>query len=320
MRVAITVDPNIPVPPLHYGGIERIVDFLARGLVGRGHQVTIFDRTPSRWLRPDQTMVTGDILDADAISAALKDREVVYHLAAVADIDEALNTPREAVQVNIMGTLNLLEAARTQRLKRFVFASSIYVFSNQGSFYRTTKQACENLIHDYFERFGLEYTVLRFGSLYGPRADRSNGVYRMLTQALTERRMEYYGSGEEVREYIHVLDAAALSGDVLAPEFANQYIHLAGRERMTSRDMLTMIREIMGGDVELKFGATSPQGHYVQTPYNYTPKLGRRLTRNTYIDLGLGLLDYLPQIDYARSAGPPMGGSESKVKSEKAKS
>jgi UDP-glucose 4-epimerase len=301
------------------GGSGFLGSHIADALSDAGHQVTIFDRAPSRWLRPDQTMVTGNILDADTTTDALKDCDVVYHLAAVADIDEALNTPREAVEVNIMGTLNLLEAARTQRLKRFVFASSIYVFSNQGSFYRTTKQACENLIHDYFDRFSLEYTVLRFGSLYGPRADRSNGVYRMLTQALTERRMEYYGSGEEVREYIHVLDAAALSGDVLAPEFANQYIHLTGRERLTSRDMLTMIREIMGGDVELKFRATSPQGHYVQTPYNYTPKLGRRLTRNTYIDLGLGLLDYLPQID-ARSAGPPMDSSESKVKSEKEKS
>ena len=78
-----------------------------------------------------------------------------------------------------------------------------------------------------------------------------------------------------MREYIHVLDAAGMSVDVLAPEFANQFIHLAGRERMTSRDMLNMISEIMGGDIELNFQATSPAGHYVQTPYNYTPKLGR---------------------------------------------
>ena len=69
-----------------------------------------------------------------------------------------------------------------------------------------------------------------------------------------------------------------MSVEVLAPEFANQYIHLAGQERMTSRDMLDMIREMMGGDITLNFQATSPVGHYVQTPYNYTPKLGRRLT------------------------------------------
>ena len=66
---------------------------------------------------------------------------------------------------------------------------------------------------------------------------------------------------------------------------------------MTSRDMLKMINEILGGDIELNFQATNPVGHYMQTPYNYTPKLGRRLNRETYIDLGLGLLDCLQYID-----------------------
>jgi UDP-glucose 4-epimerase len=93
-----------------------------------------------------------------------------------------------------------------------------------------------------------------------------------------------------------------MSVDVLAPEFVNQYVHLTGRERMKSGEMLEMIREIMGGDVSLNFEATSPEGHYVQTPYNYTPKLGRRLARNTYIDLGLGLLDCLQHLDKEREA------------------
>src|SRR4029079_18872061 len=174
---------------------------------------------------------------------------------------------------------------------------------NQGSFYRTTKQACEHLVQDYHERFGLDFTVLRFGSLYGPRADQSNGVHHLLSQALAKRSIDYYGTGEEVREYIHVVDAAGMSVEVLGPEFANQFIHLAGQERMTSREMLGMIREMMGGDIALKFEGTSPVGHYVQTPYNYMPKLGRRLTRRTYIDLGLGLLDCLQHIDNNKSAG-----------------
>ena len=221
----------------------------------------------------------------------------------------AAEHPREAVEVNVMGTVNMLEAARLHGVRRFVLASSIYVYSAQGSFYRTTKQTCENLVHDYHEQFGLDFTVLRFGSLYGPRADRSNGVFQLLSQALQQRKIDHYGTGDEVREYIHVLDAAAMSIDVLAPEFANQFIHLTGRERMTSRDMLTMINEIMGGDIELNFQATSPAGHYVQTPYNYTPRLGQRLMRTTYIDLGLGLLDCLQHMDHQRDddTGPGPG-------------
>jgi UDP-glucose 4-epimerase len=243
-------------------------------------------------------MVIGSVLDAEAVKTAMEGCQAVYHLAALADINKAIHNPRETIEINIMGTLNMLEAAREHKIQRFVFASSIYVYSNQGSFYRTSKQACEHLIHDYHERFDLDFTVLRFGSLYGPRADEGNGVRRLLVQALSKSKIDYFGSGEEVREYIHVLDAAAMSVDVLADDFANQFIHLTGRERMTSRDMLAMINEIMGGKIELALNSSGQHGHYVQTPYNYTPKLGRRLMRSTYIDLGLGLLDCLQDLDH----------------------
>jgi len=277
---------------------------IADALSAAGHETVIFDLARSRWLQSNQRMFIGSVLDPEAVERALCDCDVVYHLAAMADISETMERPRDAVELNIMGTVNVLEAARTHHVRRFVFASSIYVYSNQGSFYRTTKQACENLIHDYHERWGLDFTVLRFGSLYGPRADSTNGVFQLLSQALSQRRIDHYGTGDEVREYIHVLDAAAMSVDVLAPEFANQFIHLTGRERMTSRDMLKMISEILGGDIELNFKATSPAGHYVQTPYNYMPKLGRRLIRQSYIDLGLGLLDYLQHLDHAERDEP----------------
>ena len=279
------------------GGSGFLGSHVADALSEAGHEVVIFDLHPSPWLRPDQVMVTGSVLDQDAIAKAAKGCGAIYHLAAIADINDAMHRPRQTVEVNVMGTLNLLEQAREQKISRFIFASSIYVYSNQGSFYRTSKQACEHLIHDYHERYGLEFTVLRFGSLYGPRADSSNGVHRLLTQALNNRRIDYFGTGEEVREYIHVLDAAAMSLDILSPEFANQFIHLTGRERMTSRDMLGMIREILGGDVAINLNSNGQVGHYVQTPYNYTPKLGRRLMRSTYIDLGLGLLDCLQDMD-----------------------
>jgi UDP-glucose 4-epimerase len=279
------------------GGSGFLGSHIADALSAAGHETVIFDLAPSPWLRADQKMVVGSVLDRDAVAASTRGCETIYHLAAMADIGDSLERPREAVEINVMGTVNMLEAARAAGVCRFVFASSIYVYSNHGSFYRTTKQACENLIHDYYERFGLEFTVLRFGSLYGPRADRTNGVFQLLSQALKERRIDHYGTGDEVREYIHVRDAAAMSVDVLEPEFANQFIHLTGRERMTSRDMLGMINEIMGGDIKLNFRATSPAGHYVQTPYNYTPRLGRRLMRTTYIDLGLGLLDCLQHMD-----------------------
>lgn len=271
---------------------SHIVDTLTQA----GHQVTVLDGRPSPYLAENQEMLVGDILDRDFLAKAVQGKDVVYHLAALADINTALNEPRRAVSVNIMGTLEVLEACRQADVPRLIYSSTIYVYSNQGSFYRTSKQAAEHLIFDYAERFGLEYTILRYGSLYGPRADASNSVFRMLKQALSEGRIDYAGTGKEVREYIHVADAAAMSVQALEQQYANQILHLMGRERMTTADMLEMIQEMMGGNIGLNFGSDTNVGHYTQTPYSYVPKLGRKLTQDTHIDLGLGLLDCLQRM------------------------
>lgn len=270
---------------------------VADALSKRGHEVVLFDRVVSPYAQDNQTMVCGDLTDIEAVAKAMTGCEAVYHLAGIADIGEAKDNPCETVRINILGTTNLLELARQRNVKRFVFASTIYVYSDHGSFYRTSKRACELLIEDYWEAYGVPFTILRFGSLYGPRANHFNSVHNMLRTALKEKRIDYRGTGVEIREYIHVLDAAAASADILAPEFQNENISLTGRERMSTRDMLEMIKEIMGGDIKLNFSENHAEGHYIQTPYNYTPKLGKKMVKETYIDLGLGLLDCIQDID-----------------------
>ncbi len=256
----------------------------------------IFDRCASPFLNGDQQMVIGDIRDLDSVAAAAQGCGAIFHLAALADIDEAINKPVDTIQINVGGTVNALEAARQAGVSRFVLASSIYVYSSKGSFYRTSKQASELLAQDYFERFGIPYTILRYGSLYGPRAGSDNAVYRLIRQALTEECLRYSGTGDEVREYIHVVDAAEASAEILDKNFENEIIHLMGRERIKTREMLDMINEMAGGHLSIETGKGSMQGHYVQTPYNYTPKLGKKLARTTYIDLGLGLLECMNEI------------------------
>ena len=283
------------------GGSGFLGSHIADSLSDTGHDVTIFDQIESSYLKPNQKMVCSDILDSNAVADAVKDHDVIYHLAGESDIGNSIEQPRNAIETNILGTLNVLEAIREFGAKRLVFASSIYVYSNQGAIYRTTKQTCEHLIQDYCEHFNVNNTILRFGSLYGPRAGETNGIYTLLSQALNKKSIEYYGSGDEIREYIHVFDAAAMSVEILADEFENQIIHLTGAERMTSREMVSMIKEILGGKIDIIFKEGRLHGHYVETPYNYTPKLGKRLRQNTYIDLGLGLLDCIRDMDLNNS-------------------
>ncbi len=279
------------------GGYGLIGSHVEDALSHAGHQVVIFDIRPSPYLRSDQTAVVGSVLDSEALARASEGCQAFYHFAAVADIGEANSKPVLAIEVNVMGTVKTLEAARQAGVKRYVLASSIYVYSQQGGFYRTSKQAAERLVENYFEHYALPFTVLRFGSLYGPRADLTNTVYRMVNQALNERRLTYEGSGREIREYIHVLDSAAAAVEILQADYENEIVHLTGHDRMTTRDMMEMIAEIVGGNVSLEMDTGAMEGHYVRTPYSYTPKLGRKLIRHTYIDLGLGLLDLLQHVD-----------------------
>lgn len=279
------------------GGSGFLGSHLADALTDAGFAVTIFDLKPSLWRRTEQEMIIGDIRDEEAVNHCLRGASYVYHLAGIADIGQASVSPKETVEHNIIGSTNVLEACLREKVKRLIYASTVYVYSQHGSFYRVSKQAVESLIEAYLERFGLEYTILRYGSLYGPRAQEWNGLKRYVTQAVKEGRITYRGSGEERREYIHVKDAACLSLSILAPEYANQCLTLTGSQILNSKELLHMIKEILGGKVELEFkpDARDPE-HYTMTPYRFTPREARKIVPSAFVDIGQGVLDLVEEV------------------------
>jgi len=283
------------------GGAGFLGSHLADELTSRGHKVAVFDRRASPYRQADQEQVVGDLLDFDLLQATLKGADYVYHLGALADLNAARTRPRETASINVLGTVNLLEAARLAKVKRFVFASTVYVYSDEGGFYRASKQAGEAYIEEYQRQYGLEYTVLRYGSLYGPRADESNGVYRLLRAAALEGRIRYDGRPDDAREYIHVADAARLSVDILAPEYANQHLVITGHYPMRARDLFTMFSEILGREIHVEY--VEPEvvdGHYRVTPYKFHPRVARKLTSTLYMDMGQGAIEVLEQIEHER--------------------
>jgi UDP-glucose 4-epimerase len=278
------------------GGSGFLGSHVADQLSDAGYQVRIYDKAPSRWLRPGQEMVVGDILDAAALTRAIAGAEVVYNFAAVADLNYALTRPVETLHVNVLGTVNILDACRAQSVPRFVYASTVYVYSREGGFYRCSKQAAEHYVEEYQRAFGLDFTILRYGSLYGPRADASNGLFRIVRDALTRGSISYAGNPEAIREYIHVEDAARASVVILGEEFRNQSIVLAGHEPMRVLDLLKMLAEIMGMPDAVDFRDEEYAGHYVRTPYAYQPKLGRKYAAPLHVDLGQGLLQLIDEV------------------------
>ena len=286
-----------------FGGGGFLGSFVADALSDQGHRVVVYDRLPSPHLRKDQEGIVGDILDSTAVEAAVAGADVLYNYAGVADIEAASRDPLEAVRANILGNTILLEAARRAEVSRFVFASTLYVYSAAGAFYRCTKQASELIIEDYQRAFGLPYTILRYGSLYGPRAGDTNWIWRMLREAMIHGRVQRSGDGEEVRDYIHVWDAAQSSVDILAPEFSNTHVIISGQQSIRIRDLLNMVRAMLGGRVDIEYiphdahaDAVGPQLHYQVSPYSFNPKVARRVIRTSYVDLGQGLLGLMGDI------------------------
>jgi len=279
-----------------FGGSGFIGSHIADCLTESGYEVAIFDLKPSRYLLPGQEMITGDILDEKAVSKAIQGCDYVYHFAGIADLDDATTKPLDTIQQNIMSTTTLLEAAQKQGVKRFVFASTIYVYSDKGGFYRCSKQAAELYIEEYAHKFGLDYTILRYGTVYGPRADSRNSIYRYLKQAMEKRIIIVAATGDEIREYIHVKDVARLSVSILDGEFRNQHVIITGQHSLRFKDMLHMIKEILGNQVEIEFSGATDEAHYNITPYSFVPKVGKKLVSNYYTDMGQGLLECINEI------------------------
>ncbi len=286
-----------------FGGSGFLGSHVADCLVEDGYSVKVFDRQPSAWLKDGQEMVVGNLLSLDDVNEAVAGADVVYNFAALSDLNEGLNKPLETIRINILGNAHVMEACRNHNVSRFIYASTVYVNSRDGGFYRCSKQAAEHYVEEYQRVFGLDFTILRYGSLYGPRADKANGLYRIVKNAVESGSVCYEGSSEALREYIHVTDAARASVVALGGEFCNQSVVLTGQEPMRVDDLLKMLAEILGYENGVEFLETNNIGHYVRTPYAYQPKLGRKYISPMHVDLGQGLIQLIHQIHTENSLG-----------------
>lgn len=278
------------------GGAGFLGSHVADALADAGYQVTVFDREPSRWLRAGQTMATGDLLDAELMTQVCEGAHAIYHFAGIADIGGAGRDPVLTTRVNVLGTVQLAEIALKAGIERFVFASTVYVYSDHGGFYRASKQAAERFLETFAQERGLGFTILRYGTLYGPRAGMTNRVHAMIANAMGDKKIDYPGDGRALRDYIHVRDAAALSVQILDPAYEGRHLQITGQERLEVRDIAAMISEILPFEVEVKFRDGEPPGHYQLTPFKFTPKPGHKLVPNDYVEIGQGLYECIEEI------------------------
>ena len=227
------------------GGSGFLGSYVADELFRKGHKVILFDKKKSKRANKKIKIIIGDIQNHFILKKAIKGVDVVYNFAAIADIGEALRKPIQTVKTNILGVVNILEICKKYKIKRFVFASSIYVHSQQGGFYRASKQAAELYIEEYSKQHGLNYTILRFGTVYGPRADVRNNLSRIISGAIKTGTVKYRGTSRAVRRFIHVKDAAKASVDILKGKFVNKNILVTGKQVSKIKNMLFLISKCL---------------------------------------------------------------------------
>jgi UDP-glucose 4-epimerase len=247
------------------GGAGFIGSHVVDRLQARGHEPRIFDLVPSPYHGPEVETVLGDLCDEQAALRAMDGCDAVMHLAARADVDAVAKDPAGTDQVNTHGTQVLLEAARVSGVARFVYASTIWVYGDAAGpeavdedtplglpkhFYTATKIAGEMYTASYGELYGLEWTILRFGIPYGPRARPTAVVPAFTAKALAGQPLTIAGDGTQSRRFVYVEDLADGVALSLVPDAANRVYNLVGRENTSVRSIARTIRDVIG-DVKI---------------------------------------------------------------------
>jgi UDP-glucose 4-epimerase len=247
------------------GGSGFIGSHVVDKLRARGHEPVIYDLRPSPWHAAGEVdTVLGSITDREALERALHSCDAVAHLAAVADVNDVHAEPEDAERVNARGTVTVLEAARRAGVKRIVYASTIWVYSDCESddvdedtllpppshLYTSTKLAGELYCKAYQELYGIDYTILRFGIPYGPRAREAAVVPAFVNKALAGEPLTLAGDGSQSRKFVYVEDLADGVALGLNDVACNRVYNLASDETVTIKQIAETIKALMG-DVEI---------------------------------------------------------------------
>jgi nucleoside-diphosphate-sugar epimerase len=216
------------------GGAGFIGTTLA-GLLADQNDIVILDNYHRNALRhtrlsdhPNVKVIRGDVTDPGAAHAAAEGCEIIVHLAAIAGVDTVLRMPVDTMKVAILGTYNMLEAARQQpRLERFVDFSTSEVFgayaynvreadlTSLGAVgearwtYAVSKLATEHLAHNYHKQFRIPAVSVRPFNIYGPRQIGEGAIHRFIVRALRDEDITIHNDGSQIRAWCYVDDMAA---------------------------------------------------------------------------------------------------------------
>ena len=250
------------------GGSGFLGIHLAEQLVKKGYKINILDIKKPKNLGKNIKFFYGDMTKTKDLFRAIKNCKIVFHLGGISDIKYSIKNPFKTIKTNILGTMNILDICLKNKIKKLIFASSIYVKSTQGGFYKVSKQCSESIIKEYSKRFGIKYCIIRYGSVYGPGSSVNNGITKILNSYIKTKKFHYDGTIKAKRRFIFVKDAINATIKTIDKKFNNKIVLITGSKLMKINDVMKVISKILMINKKPVYRNKQELGHYNTSPYS----------------------------------------------------
>ena len=260
---------------------SHVADFLTI----KGHEVVLFDKRISKFKKNNQKMFLGNMNNLKSLEKVLKNVNTLFHFAASADLNESNEKPFETVENNILGTVKILKACVKNKVKKIIFASSIYARSEQGGIYSTSKSSSEMIIEIICKIFKLKFVILRFGTVYGERANKFNTVQNFIKNAKKSFKIYRETKGNEIRSYIHVKDVAKIVHTATQKKHENGYYNIVGDKKIMVKELLNIIKA-QAPKLKIYYSKKDNRKYnYKVNPFTYKLRKGKKIELKKYINI-----------------------------------
>jgi UDP-glucose 4-epimerase len=287
------------------GGAGFIGSTLVRSLLERGDHVRVFDDLSTGAREhlggTDVEVVSGDVRDVDALTAACAGRDTVFHLAAGAGVVDSIENPLGNFDVNARGTLVALWAAKQAGAERFVFSSSNAPLGDNAypasedkpvaplSPYGAGKATGEAYCSAFHGAYGMNAVAVRFSNAYGPRsAGKTNVIPLFIRRILAGEPLTIYGDGTQTRDFVYVTDLAnGLIRAATTPGAGGEIFQLASGVETSLNGLVEMLEDVSGRTIEVLH--EPPRAGEIQRNYSLVDKARERLGYAPDVPLADGL-------------------------------